>query len=93
MFAGHPPPPYVPGIEVVGEVVESDSHAAGTLVFGCLDGLGVARDGACAELAVAYDRKLIAIPPGTEPLVAASAGTAAARRLDLAHLARPGTAR
>lgn len=76
MFAGHPPPPYVPGLEVVGEVVESDSHPAGTLVFGCLDGLGVARDGACAELAVAYDRKLIALPPGTDSLVAASAGTA-----------------
>ena len=77
MFAGHPPPPYVPGIEVVGEVVESDDHAAGTLVFGCLDGLGVARSGACAELAVTYDRNLIAIPPGIEPLVAAAAGTAA----------------
>jgi NADPH2:quinone reductase len=77
MFAGHPPPPYVPGIEVVGEIIESDSHAAGTLVFGCLDGLGVARDGACAELAVAYDRNLIAVPRGIEPLVAAAAGTAA----------------
>jgi NADPH2:quinone reductase len=76
MFAGHPPPPYVPGIEVVGEVIASDSHAAGTLVFSCLDGLGVARNGACAELAVAYDRSLIALPPGTEPLVAAAAGTA-----------------
>jgi NADPH2:quinone reductase len=77
MFAGHPPPPYVPGLEVVGEVVESASHARGTLVFACLDGLGIARHGACAELAVAYDRSLIAIPPGIEPLVAAAAGTAA----------------
>lgn len=76
MFAGHPPPPYVPGIELVGEVVESDIHAAGTLVFSCLDGLGVARNGSCAELAIASDRSLIAVPPGTDPLVAAGAGTA-----------------
>jgi len=77
MFAGHPPPPYVPGLEVVGEILESDRHPSGTLVFGCLDGLGVARDGACGELAVTYDRQLIALPAGTDPLAAAAAGTAA----------------
>jgi NADPH2:quinone reductase len=76
-FAGHPPPPYVPGIEVVGEIVESDGHAAGTLAFACLDGLGVARNGACAEYALVRDRQVIALPPGTDRLAAAAAGTAA----------------
>jgi NADPH2:quinone reductase len=75
-FAGHPAPPYVPGIEVVGEIVESDRHPAGTLVFACLDGLGVARNGACAEYAIVRDRQAIAIPPGSDHLAAAAAGTA-----------------
>ena len=76
-FAGHPPTPYVPGLEVVGEIVESDRHAAGTLVFACLDGLGVRRSGACAEYAIVHDRQVIALPPGTDHLTAAAAGTAA----------------
>lgn len=75
-FAGHPPTPYVPGIEVVGEIAESDRHAAGTLIFACLDGLGIARDGACAEFAIVRDRQVIALPPGVDPLTAAAAGTA-----------------
>jgi NADPH2:quinone reductase len=76
MFAGHPPPPYVPGLEVVGEVIESDRHPSGTLAFACLDGLGVSRDGACAEYALAHDHQLIVIPRGTDHIVAAAAGTA-----------------
>ncbi len=75
-FAGHPPTPYVPGIEVVGEIVESDEHASGTLVFGCLKGMGVARDGSLAEYVVADDDQLVQLPPGTDPLVSISAGTA-----------------
>ncbi len=76
-FAGHPPVPYVPGVEFVGDVVASGRHAPGTMVFACLRGLGVARDGGCAELVVADDDQLIAVPAGTDPLTAALAGTAA----------------
>jgi NADPH:quinone reductase-like Zn-dependent oxidoreductase len=76
-FAGHPPVPYVPGLELVGEVVASAAHPAGTQVFACLRGLGVARDGGCAELAVAADDQLIALPPQTDPVTAGLAGTAA----------------
>jgi len=76
-FAGHPPLPYIPGVEFVGEVVSSDKHRPGTRVFACLKGLGVARDGGCAELVVADDDQLIALPAGADPMTAGSAGTAA----------------
>jgi NADPH2:quinone reductase len=76
-FAGHPPVPYIPGVEFVGEVVASDKHRPGTMVFACLKGLGVARNGGCAELVVADDEQLIAVPDGTDPLTAALGGTAA----------------
>ena len=75
-FAGHPPLPYVPGVEAVGFVVESGTFAKGTLVFTCLDGLGVSRNGTLAELALARDSTLIVVPDGVDPATAAGLGTA-----------------
>jgi NADPH:quinone reductase-like Zn-dependent oxidoreductase len=75
-FGGHPALPYVPGVEAVGRVVRSAVLPAGTLVFTCLDGLGVSRPGACAELTVARDRALVPLPDGVDPAEAAGLGTA-----------------
>jgi NADPH2:quinone reductase len=75
-FGGHPQLPYVPGVEAVGRVVRSALLPAGTVVFTCLDGLGVSRAGACAELTVARDRALIALPEGIDAAEAAALGTA-----------------
>jgi NADPH:quinone reductase len=75
-FGGHPALPYVPGVEAVGRVVRSAVLPAGTTVFTCLDGLGVSRAGACAELIVARDRALVPLPDGVDAAEAAALGTA-----------------
>jgi NADPH2:quinone reductase len=75
-FGGHPPLPYVPGVEAVGRVVRSAALPAGTIVFTCLDGLGVSRAGTCAELTVARDRALVPLPDGVDVAEAAALGTA-----------------
>lgn len=72
----HPPFPFVPGVEVVGEVRKSDRFAAGSLVWTLLGGLGMARDGALAEMAVVEDERLVAIPKTVDPTLAAGIGTA-----------------
>jgi NADPH:quinone reductase len=75
-FGGQPPVPYVPGVEAVGLVVESATHPADSLVFTCLDGLGVGRDGTCAEFAKARDATLVPVPNGSDPVRTAALGTA-----------------
>jgi NADPH2:quinone reductase len=75
-FGGHPVLPYVPGVEAVGRVVQSAVFPAGTIVFTCLDGLGISRAGACAELTVARDRALVPLPAGVDAAEAAALGTA-----------------
>jgi len=75
-FGGHPALPYVPGVEAVGRVVRSAEYPAGTVVFTCLDGLGISRAGACAELAVARDQTLVPLPDGVGAAEAAGLGTA-----------------
>jgi NADPH:quinone reductase len=75
-FMGHPPLPYVPGVEVVGRVLESDCVPRQTLVWSCLDGLGTARDGAIAEQAVVRDETLVPITEDVDGAVAAALGTA-----------------
>jgi NADPH2:quinone reductase len=75
-FGGHPALPYVPGVEAVGRVVRSAVLPAGTIVFTCLDGLGISRAGACAELTVARDRALVPLPDGVDAAEAAALGTA-----------------
>lgn len=75
-FAGHPPLPYVPGVEVVGRVRQSEHLPAGSLVWSCLDGLGTTRDGSIAELAVVRDETLVPIAEEIDPALAAALGTA-----------------
>jgi NADPH:quinone reductase len=75
-FGGHPALPYVPGVEAVGRVVRSAALAAGTVVFTCLDGLGISRQGTCAELVVARDESLVPLPEGVDAAEAAGLGTA-----------------
>jgi NADPH:quinone reductase len=75
-FMGYPPLPYVPGVEVVGRVLESEVLPAQTLVWSCLDGLGTARDGAIAEQTVVRDETLVPVREDVDPAVAAALGTA-----------------
>lgn len=69
-YAGHPPLPYVPGIEAVGRLAD------GSLVYAQGAGLGIAADGFAAELVAVPDSALIHLPDGTDPRVAAALGTA-----------------
>ncbi|MGH7359093.1 MAG: quinone oxidoreductase family protein, partial [Candidatus Rokuibacteriota bacterium] len=75
-FAGHPSLPYIPGVEAVARVEAGDSTAPGGLVYTCLHGLGTSRDGSCAELATAPRDRLVPVPEGIDPAVAAALGTA-----------------
>lgn len=65
-----PDPPFVPGAEMVGDVVESDALAPGTRVWGLL------MTGAFAEEVVAADDRLVAVPDGLADDLAATAGIA-----------------
>lgn len=69
-YAGHPPPPYVPAIECVGRTGD------GRLVYASGAGLGVSRDGACAERCLAPSDGLIELPESIDPCLAAALGTA-----------------
>jgi NADPH2:quinone reductase len=75
-FGGHPPLPYVPGVEAVGRVARSAASPLGTAVFTCLDGLGISRAGTCAEFTVARDQALVPLPEGVDAAEAAALGTA-----------------
>jgi NADPH2:quinone reductase len=75
-LAGSPDPPYVPCVEAVGRVVESDSFAAGALVYAGMEGMGLSRDGGAAELAVAEDSGSVELPGDADPAIAASLGVA-----------------
>jgi NADPH:quinone reductase len=75
-FMGHPPLPYVPGVEVVGRVLESDDLPAETMVWSCLDGLGTSRDGAITEQAVVRDETLVTIDADVDEATAGALGTA-----------------
>ncbi len=91
--AGSPPVPYVPGVEGVGTVVESERLPAGTRVYATGGGLGVAYDGTFAERFAAPEEVLIEVPEGVVDAVAAALGVAGmAGWLPLTWLApvRPG---
>ncbi len=92
-LGGTPPLPYVPCTDGAGWVVESAAHPAGALVWVRGAGVGVARDGVAAELAVVPDDAVHPAPEGADPLLAAcffSPVTSAATALgDLGRL-RPG---
>lgn len=72
--AGSPPLPYIPGIEGVGRVVQSDRFAPGTRVWASGRGLGVASDGSLAERFLAADEALFEVPEGAGDVVAAAFG-------------------
>jgi len=68
-YAGHPALPYVPGIEAAGRL-------DGRPVFAQGAGLGIARNGLAAGVAVVPPAALIALPAGIDPATAAALGTA-----------------
>ncbi len=89
-FARRPEPPYVPGAEGSGRVVESDRLAPATRVRfepAALPGFG--RDGTLAELAVVDEDSLVELPDAVDDLQAAAlgiVGITAALALDRARL-------
>ena len=70
-YAGHPPLPYVPGIESVGRTT-GDRR----LVYAQGSGRGISRDGFAAEQIVVPSAALIDIPDETDPVLAVALGTA-----------------
>jgi NADPH2:quinone reductase len=67
--------PYVPGIECVGRVVESDTFASGMLVFAELHP-SPGTPGAFTPRVAAHDENVVELVPGVEPVVAAALGNA-----------------
>ena len=63
----------MPGVEAVGRLA---GDAATGLVFACLDGLGILRNGTCAELALVRADRVVRLHEDTDPVLAAAAGTA-----------------
>lgn len=81
-----PDPPLTLGAEIVGEVLVSDSHRAGTRVW------ALTTTGAFAEQCCVPDDHLIPVPDGIDDVTAAALGIAGcagwmsvAHRADLAH--------
>jgi NADPH:quinone reductase len=74
-FARRPEPPYVPGLEGAGRVVESDRLAPGTRVRfepAALPGFG--RHGTLAELAAVEEDSLVGLPDAVDDAHAAALG-------------------
>ncbi len=74
-FARRPEPPYVPGVEGAGRVVESDRLAPGTRVRfepAALPGFG--RHGTLAELAAVEEDSLVELPDAVDDAHAAALG-------------------
>lgn len=74
-FARPAEPPYVPGLEGVGDVVEADGHAAGRRVRfeGALPGFGT--NGALAQLVSVSEDALVELPDAVDDATAAAVGT------------------
>jgi len=70
-YGGHPPVPYVPGAEAVGRIA---GH--GGLVWTAGGGIGVARDGALAELVAVPEVSLTPVPEGADAELAVALGIA-----------------
>lgn len=70
-YGGHPPLPYVPGCEAVGRVRGSER-----IVWAFGGGIGIARDGAMAELAAVPEGFLTDVPVGADPALAGALGIA-----------------
>ena len=65
-----PDPPRVAGAEAVGEVVRSDVHRPGTLVW------SLEPTGRFGEVFSAADAALVPVPEGLDPVMAAAIGIA-----------------
>lgn len=70
--AGSPPLPYVPGIDGVGVIVESERFSPGTRVAVLGEGVGVAQDGTWAERFGAPEGALLPVPDGVDDITAAA---------------------
>jgi NADPH2:quinone reductase len=70
-YAGHPPLPYVPGIECVGRPVGEQR-----LVYAQGAGMGISADGFAAEQVVVPSSAAVELPAGSDPAVAVALGTA-----------------
>lgn len=75
--------PYVPGLEVVGDVIEVardvDSLRVGDLAWTMMQGLGgvrAERDGGYAELVTVAASAAVKLPDGTDPIAFAAVGLA-----------------
>jgi NADPH2:quinone reductase len=68
-YGGHPPLPYVPGAEAVG-----DADGRHVYVFGA--GLGIRRDGTLAEVVSVPEDAVYAVPDGIDDARAVAAGVA-----------------
>lgn len=73
-YAGHPPTPYVPGIEAVG-IVRGGS-LDGKRVYASGAGRGLGNDGLSRERFTIPESVLIELPDGADPAVACALGTA-----------------
>ncbi len=73
---GHPPLPYVPGVEAVGRVASGDE--VGRLAFAYGGGIGVSRNGTLSDHFVVPRDALIDLPEEADVKVAAALGTAGA---------------
>jgi len=74
-FARPAQPPYVPGLEGAGAIVESDGHEPGrrVRVEGPLPGFGAS--GTLAQLVAVPDAALVELPDGVDDATAAALGT------------------
>jgi NADPH:quinone reductase-like Zn-dependent oxidoreductase len=88
-FQGLPQVPYVPGVEGVGRVVESETLPAGTRVRFELGHPGYGANGSMAELTAVDDAGLVELPESVADEDAAALGNSAitaGRVLDLAEM-------
>jgi NADPH2:quinone reductase len=89
-FQGIPKVPYVPGVEGVGRVVDSETLASGTRVRFELGHPGYGANGSMSEMTVADDAGLTELPESVTDEDAAALGNSAitaGRVLDLAEVA------
>jgi NADPH2:quinone reductase len=70
-YGGSPDPPYIPGREAVGRVVEGDRLEPGTQVW-----FQLPANGAFAEYALADEEQAIVLPDGTDHALAVALGIA-----------------
>lgn len=92
-FGVHPPLPYVVSTDGSGWVIQSGRFAVGTFVWLRGGGLGVDRDGVCAQYAVVPDASVHPAPDDTDPFLAAcffSPATSAHTALHTLGQLRPG---